>query len=124
MKNKETWKKIGILLLNSILFYALLRLLIEVAFRTGQVWIYYAVTILYAAALIGLFIAFFVLNGFTFRKEFRTAEELPEKWDEDQKKRFMEEQPVKKEKAKKLILFILPLIVAIGISLVELYFFS
>lgn len=72
-------RKLGILLLNFALFYALLRLVITLAERTGQLWIYYAGTVLYALFGAGCFVAFYVLNGFTFNREERTIDELPEK---------------------------------------------
>ena len=60
---KEQLKKLGILFLNFLLLYGLLRLIITLAERTGHIWIYYAGTILYGAAVIALFVAFFILNG-------------------------------------------------------------
>ena len=57
-KGREALKKLGILLLNFILFYALLRIIIALSESTGQLWIYYAGTLLYGiaggAALLGL----------------------------------------------------------------------
>ena len=82
-------RKIGILLLNFALFYALLRLVITLAERTGQLWIYYAGTTLYALFGAGCFVAFYVLNGFTFNREERTIDELPEKWSSDRKMEFL-----------------------------------
>ena len=59
-KGREALKKLGILLLNFILFYALLRVIIALSESTGQIWIYYAGTLLYgiaggAASLLSLF---------------------------------------------------------------------
>ncbi len=117
-------KKPLILLANFALFYLLLRLIIEASERTGMLWIYYLGTTLYGIAIIGLFLGFFVLNGFNFNKELLTREQLPDGWSEEKKADFLEKQPKQKEKAKVLILFLLPLIITIAVSYVELYFFS
>ena len=121
MKNKDTLKKIGILFLNFVLFYALLRGVIAVGERTGAVWVYYVGTALYGLLAAGLFVAFFVLNGFTFNY---IAEDLPERWSEEKKRDFLEKLPANREKAKKLLFVLLPLIVSLSVSYIELTFFK
>lgn len=122
-RSKRNLRKLGVLFVNFILIYALFRLLLELSERTRQLWIYYGTTLVYGAAAIVLFVAYFVLNGFSFNKEPRTWEELPEKWTDEQKKDFMENQPERKEKAKNLIYILMPLVVTLMISCLELYFF-
>lgn len=122
-RSKRSLRKLGVLFVNFILIYALFRLLLELSERTRQLWIYYGTTLVYGAAAIVLFVAYFVLNGFSFNKEPRTWEELPEKWTDEQKKDFMENQPERKEKAKNLIYILMPLVVTLMISCLELYFF-
>ena len=112
-------RKLGILLLNFALFYALLRLVITLAERTGQLWIYYAGTVLYA-----LFGAFYVLNGFTFYREERTIDELPEKWSSDRKMEFLGKQTENKQKARRLVYVILPMLLTLAVSYIELTFFK
>ena len=89
----KTLRKLGILLLNFALFYALLRLVVTLAERTGQLWIYYAGTTLYALFGAGCFVAFYVLNGFTFNREERTIDELPENGRATEKWNFSENKP-------------------------------
>ena len=124
MEKKEFLKKIGMLFANFILFYFLFRLVIVLAERTQMVWIYYLTVIVYSLAIAGLFIAFFVLNGFKFGKEERTKDELPGKWTDEQKEEFIAKQPERKKKARFLILFILPLILTVCVSFIELHFFT
>ena len=124
MNKKELLKKIGILFGNFIVLYFLYRFLIALSEKLQMAWIYYVTVIVYSLALVGLFIAFFILNGFKFGREERTREELPKKWTEEQKDRFMEEQPARKKKARFLILFILPLILTFFVSYIELYIIS
>ena len=123
MDAKKFIKRFLILILNFAVFYGILRISIEVGERTGQAWLYYLVTVLLAVALVALFVAFFILNGFTFNTNPTDPEELPDEWDEEKKQAFLEKQETGKRKAKKLIYFILPLIMTAGVSFIELHFF-
>ena len=123
MKNaREPLKKLGILFLNFILFYALLRLIITIGERTGAVWVYYLGTLLYGLFAGGLFIAYFVLNGFTFNRVEYTWDDLPDKWTDERKRQFLARLPANREKAKKLIYLIMPIVVTLLISYIELTF--
>ena len=123
-KAKRNLKKLGVLFLNFTLFYALFRLLIELSERTRIMGIYYATTIVYALGAAGLFVAYFVLNSFSFDKKPRTWEELPEKWTDEQKREFLAKQPERQEKARTLLYILMPIVVTIFISYIELNFFK
>ena len=120
-KGREALKKLGILLLNFILFYALLRIIIALSESTGQLWIYYAGTLLYGIAGGAAFVAFFVLNGFSLENKPRTIDELPETWSYEKKSEFMAKQPENRKKAKNLIYILMPIVVSLAISYIELY---
>ena len=120
-KGREALKKLGILLLNFILFYALLRIIIALSESTGQLWIYYAGTLLYGIAGGAAFIGFYCLNGFTVENKPRTIDELPETWSEEKKSEFMAKQPENRKKAKTLIYILMPIVVSLAISYIELY---
>ena len=124
MKKKEVLKKVGILLLNFALFYAALRAIIEIGERTGAVWIYKIGTALYALLAGGLIIAFFILNGYTFNRPDYTPEDLPDRWSEEKKREYLEKLPANREKAKKLLYILLPLIITLSISFIELFLFT
>ena len=125
MKNpKEALKKLGILFAAFVLTYALLRLIIHMGDALGMPWIYYVGTGIYGAAVVALFTAFFVLNGFTLNRVEYEREDLPEKWSEEKKTEFLEKLPANREKAKSLIYAILPLTVTLLISYIELSFFA
>lgn len=125
MKNaKDPLKKLGTLFLNFILFYALLRVIITIGERTGAVWVYYLGTTVYGLLTAGLCIAFFVLNGFTFNQTEYIWDDLPDKWSDEKKSKFLEDLPANREKAKNLIYLILPIVVTLLISYIELTFFK
>ena len=121
-QGREALKKLGILFLNFVLFYALLRLIIALSESTGQMWIYYVGTTLYALAGGAAFVAFYVLNGFTIDNKPRTIEELPDAWTDEQKADFMAKQPENRQKARTLIYIIMPIVVSLAISYIELNF--
>lgn len=115
-------RKLGILLLNFTLLYAVLRLIITAGEKFESPMIYYVGTSLYLAFGAGCFVAFFVLNGCTFNREDRTIDDLPDKWSNDKKMEFLRKQPENKAKAQRLIYVILPMLVTLAISYIELNF--
>lgn len=123
-RNIRNMRRLGVLFLNFVLFYALYSILVALGERTQSPWIFYAASIGYAALAGGLFIAYFILNGFTFNKEPLVWDDLPEKWTDEQKNTFLAKQPERKEKAKNLIYILLPVILTLFISYIGLNFFK
>ena len=121
---KNNLKKLGILVLNFFLIFALFRVLIALGERYRAVWLYYTVTIVYGVAAAGLFIAYFILNGCTLENRDRTAEELPARWTEEKKADFLEKQPERRRRAKTLLYVFLPVVVTLLVSYIELAFFG
>ena len=123
-KPQETLRKLGILFLNFVLFYVLLRLIILLAGRTGIMAIYYIGSAAYMLGAAAVFLAFFCLNGFTVNNVDRTWDDLPEKWSDDQKRDFLAKQPERRKKARTLMYVLMPMVVTILINYIELSFFS
>lgn len=123
-RGKKALKKLGILLLNFALFYLLWQLIIALSVRTGQIAIYYVGAVLYAIVGSGSAIGFFVLNGFSFDNRDREEWELPEKWSEEQKAEYLTKQRERRERGKKLIYILLPMLLVIAVDYIELMFFS
>ena len=123
-KGKKSLRKLGVLFINFALLYALLRLIITLAERFSQPMIYYVGTTIYLLFGGACFVAFFILNGFTFNKQERTIDELPEKWSSERKMEFLGKQTENKAKARQLLYIILPMVVSIFISYIELTFIN
>ena len=121
---KESLKKLGLLFAGFVLTYSLLRLIIHLADAFGMPWIYYAGTAVYGVAVVVLFAAFYLLNGFTLGRAEYEREDLPEKWDEERKTEFLRKLPENREKAKNLMYILMPLVVTLLISYIELAFFG
>ena len=121
---KKTLLKILILFFGIALAYALLRGLSEVSEYLMEPLVYYIGTTVYATAVGVLFVTFYVLNGYTFDNRDREIDELPARWRDEKKAEFMEKQPARRARAKKILFVLLPAIVAILISIIEVNFFG
>ncbi len=121
---KQTLGKVLLLVLNFVISYAILRLIIEFAERAGSPILYYVGTGLYAFALGALFVAYYILNGFTFDNRDRGADELPSRWSDEKKAEYIRNQPQRRAKAKQLLPIMLPAVLTLFISYIELWLFS
>lgn len=119
----QNLRRLLILAVNTVLFYALLRALSVLSERMRQPVIFYVSTIVYALATAALFLWYFVKNGFTFNKESRTEEELPARWTQEQKTAFLARQETNKADAKKILYVLLPLVITLLVHYIELNFF-
>ena len=120
-RGKSALVKIGLLILSFAVIYGLFRLILYLSLYFESAWIYYVGTTVYALGGIAAVVAFFVLNGYTFGREMRTADELPDKWTDERKAEFLEKQPENKKKAGRLIYVILSLALTMAMSYIELF---
>lgn len=121
---KAVFRKLGFLFLNFILLYGGLRIIITLGEKLRMPIIYYIGTGIYMLALAGLVIAFYILNGFSFDNRKLTAEDLPADWTAGQKTEYLEKRAAGREKGKKLLYVLLPMVVTVAISYIELWLFS
>ena len=121
---KSALRRMLILFLNFVILYGLLRLIITLGERLQQPLIYYIGSSVYMLGTAVLFIVYYCLNGGTLRRELPLPEDLPEEWSLSRKQAFLEKRRIGKEKAKKLLFVLLPLVVTLGISYIELFFFT
>ena len=117
------WKKVGYLFLNLILLFGLLRLIIKFAEVQNSPTIYYVGVSLYFTAAAALAILYYVWNGFTLQKELPPPDALPESWDPDRRQAYLVRLAKTKEKAKKLLYVLFPLVLVIAFSYIELWIF-
>ena len=120
---KETLKKVLLLFAGFVLTYALLRFIIYLADAMGKPWIYYAGTAVYGLAVVALFAVFYVLNGFTLGRTEYERDDLPETWTDERKDGFLRDLPANRAKARSLMYILMPLIVTLLLSYIELSFF-
>ncbi len=120
---KKTLRKLLLLFCNFVLLYGLLRLIITLGERLQSPMIYYIGSSAYMLGLGVLVVLFFYWNGGTFDTKIPTPEELPDQWDFAEKKAFVEKKTLGRNRAVKLLYVLLPLLVTLGISYIELWFF-
>ena len=120
---KKALRKLLVLFLNFIILYGLLRVIITLGERLQMPVIYYIGSSAYMIGLAVLVILFFYWNGGTFDTKLPLPEELPEEWSLTEKRDYLDRRRTGIEKAKKLLYVLLPLLVTIGISYIELWFF-
>lgn len=77
----------------------------------------------YSGALTVLLVIFIIMNK-GISKDIPTKEVLPDEWDDEKKESFIESYVTGKQKARKLLLIIIPLIVTILIDMIYLFYFN
>ncbi len=120
---KKALRKLLVLFLNFIILYGLLRVVITLGERLQMPVIYYIGSSAYMIGLAVLVILFFWWNGGTFDTKLPLPEDLPEEWSLTEKRDYLDKRRAGIEKARKLLYVLLPLLVTIGISYIELWFF-
>ena len=125
MKNNLSafWKKVGYLFLNFILLFGLLRLIIKFAEVQNSPVLYYVGVSVYFTAAAALAVLYYVWNGFTLQKELPTPDDLPQSWDPARRQAYLVRLAKTKEKAKKLLYVLFPLVLVIAFSYIELWIF-
>ncbi len=125
-KHKKNAKKLLILFVNSVLLFAVYRLVVELGERFMLPILYYIVSTVYMVTAAALIIAYFVLNGGTFGKFTPTWDDLPEggRWTNEKKAEFLRLLPKRQAKAKQLLYILLPLAVTLFLSYFELFLLS
>lgn len=120
---KNALRKLLILFLNFVLLYGLLRVIITLGERLQSPMIYYIGSSAYMIALGVLVVLIFWYNGGTFDMKLPQPEQLPEEWSLAEKRDYLDRRRTGREKAKKLLYVLLPLLLTVGISYIELWFF-
>ncbi|MBR4960222.1 MAG: hypothetical protein IKY52_04935 [Clostridia bacterium] len=120
---KKALRKLLLLFLNFVILYGLLRVIITLGERLQMPVIYYIGSSVYMIALAVLVILFFYWNGGTFDTKLPLPEDLPEEWSLSEKRDYLEKRKAGIAKARSLLYILLPLLVTIGISYIELWFF-
>ena len=120
---KKALRKMLVLFLNFIILYGLLRVIITLGERLQSPLIYYIGSSVYMIGLAVLVILFFYWNCGTFDTKLPLPEDLPEEWSLTEKRAYLDKRRDGIARARKLLYILLPLLVTVGISYIELWFF-
>lgn len=110
-----------LLVLNTVLFFGVYRVLIHLATGAETAFWSFLVMLLYAALLVGFFIAYMVYNRFLSRKGL-TPQDLDPSWSEEQKREFLADGEARLERSKWMMTIILPLILTFLFDVIDLFF--
>ena len=120
---KKALRKLLLLFLNFVILYGLLRVIITLGERLQLPIIYYIGSSVYMIGIAVLVILFFYWNGGTCDTKLPLPEDLPEEWSLSEKRDYLEKRKAGMAKAQKLLYILLPLLITVGISYIELWFF-
>ena len=119
-KENKNLRRTLILILNTVLFFALYRVLLYYAELTDETFYAFCVMVLYMALLVGFLLAYLIYNRFLYRKSL-TVDDLPDTMSYDEKRDFIEDGKVRLERSKWMMLIILPLVVTFLIDAVDIF---
>ena len=119
-KPKRTRRYVILLIVNSVLFFALYKTLIFYAERTDETFYSFVVMILYMALLLGFLTAYFIYNRFLYRKNL-TPDQLPDTMSPEEKEAFIADGRERLEKSRWMMLIIFPLVLTFLFDAVDLF---
>lgn len=119
-KPKRTRRYVILLIVNSVLFFALYKTLIFYAERTDETFYSFVVMILYMALLLGFLLAYFIYNRFLYRKNL-TPDQLPDTMSPEEKEAFIADGRERLEKSRWMMLIIFPLVLTFLFDAVDLF---
>lgn len=108
------------LCINTVLFFAVYRVLLFYAEMTEKTFYSFLVMVLYMALLLGFVLAYIIYNRFFYRKGV-TREQLPPEWSEAKKQAFIEDAVRRTERSRWMLTVIFPLVVTFFIDTVDLF---
>ena len=100
------------LILNFCILFAVYQLFLRAESVVG--------TILYLVAAAALTVAYYIINR-GFGKPITDPAELPKEWNHKEKSEYIEKVTAAHERAKKLLYWLFPLIVVLGIDFINLF---
>lgn len=118
--NKNALRYLVFLVLNTVLFFTVYRVLLYYAETTNETFASFVVMILYLALLLGFTLGYLIYNRFLYRKGL-TREDLPYDWDEERKAEFLADGERRLKKSKWIMLIIFPLILTFLIDTIDLF---
>ena len=127
-QNQEPQKKFNtklalMLVLCFAVIFGIYQLMINLAVWLNEPMIQEMTLTVYSVALTVLFVIFVILNK-GISKDIPTKEVLPDEWSDEKKEKFIEGYVTGKQKARKLLLFIIPLILTLLIDMAYLFYFN
>ena len=109
-----------LLLVNSILFFALYRAMLLLASMADNALPSFVVMVAYSLLLLGFGLAYLIYNRFFFKKGL-TKDQLPSTMSEEQKEAFLLDGETRLARSKWMLLIIIPLLVTFFVDALDLF---
>ena len=118
--DKSELRRLLILVLNTLLFFTVYRVLIYYGDMTESTFASFVTMVVYMVLLLGFVLGYLIYNRFLYRKGI-TRDELPDDWSEEEKTAFIEDGERRLQKSKWLMLIIFPLIFTFLMDAIDLF---
>ena len=118
--DKNELRRLLILVLNTLLFFTVYRVLIYYGDMTESTLASFVTMVVYMVLLLGFVLGYLIYNRFLYRKGV-TRDELPDDWSEEEKTAFIEDGEQRLQKSKWLMLIIFPLIFTFLMDAIDLF---
>ncbi|MBQ9779122.1 MAG: hypothetical protein IJW22_09400 [Clostridia bacterium] len=119
-EKKKSMRLLLVLVLNTVLFFALYKLLLFYADGTDETLYSFVVMLLYAVLLVGFVLAYFIYNRFLYRKGL-TVEDLPDTMTLAEKEEFIADGNRRLERSKWMMTIIFPLVFTFLMDAIDLF---
>ena len=119
-KKSKNLRTLIYLVLNTVLFFSVYRVLLYYAERTDETFYSFCVMVVYMVLLLGFGLAYLIYNRFLYRKGV-THEDLPDTMTYEEKQAFIDDGNARLKKSKWMMLIILPLVITFFIDAVDLF---
>ncbi len=122
-KNNKNVRYLFLLILNTVLFFAVYKVLLFYAERTDETFYSFVVMVLYMALLLGFVLGYLIYNRFLYRKNL-TKEDLSPDMSDEEKEAFLADGRERLAKSKWMMLIIFPLVFTFLMDAVDLFIFD
>ena len=122
-EQKKSIRHLVLLVVNTVLFFALYRILLTFAEMTKKTFASFVVLLLYTVLFLGFLLGYLIYNRFLYRKGL-TPEDLPREWSEERKNEFLADGARRLERSKWMMTVIFPLALTFLIDAVDLFIFD
>ena len=116
----KNFRRLLLVVVNTVLLFMVYRVLLYYAEMTDETVWSALVVALYAAALLGFVLAYFIYNRFLYRKGV-TAEQLPDTMTDEEKQAFIDDGNRRLEKSRWMMVVILPLVLVFLLDAIQLF---
>ena len=118
--DKNELRRLLILVLNTLLFFTVYRVLIYYGDMTESTFASFVTMVVYMVLLLGFVLGYLIYNRFLYRKGV-TRDELPDDWSEEEKTAFIEDGERRLQKSKWVLTVLVPIALVFAVDMIYLF---